>query len=86
MTDPGGAGYLVPDGESRALEKVEVGLREGKEAGVTEAVADVPEGEYVLRISARPREGAGSSPWAAANYHYRVLVLPGKGPATGEAP
>ena len=86
VPDPSGLGYLVPDGGSRALEKEEVGLREGEEAGVTKVVADVPEGEYVFQVSARPREGADSSPWAVANYHYRVRVLPGKDPTAGEAP
>ena len=37
-------------------------------------VAEVPEGEYVFQVSARPPEGVDS--WVAATYHFRVLVLP----------
>ncbi len=68
---PMGVRYLVPDGGSRALEKQGLDLkREGRATGV---VADVPEGEYVFRVTARPPEGVES--WVEANYHFRVLVL-----------
>jgi hypothetical protein len=66
-----GVRYLVPDGESRVLKREELDLeREGR---LTKVVADVPGGEYVLRISARPAEGVAK--WKMATYYFRVLVL-----------
>lgn len=76
-----GIRYLVPDGGKRALEKEELGLRRGGET--TEVVAGVPAGEYVFQVSARPPEGVDS--WVAANYHFRVLVLPAERAAAGAA-
>lgn len=67
-----GVQYLVPAGESRALEKKEVGF-EAKN-NLTEVFADVPAGEYVFQVSARPPEGVDA--WKLATYHFRVLVLP----------
>ena len=68
---PEGVSYLVPDGGSRALENEGLGLR--REGRSTQVIADVPEGEYVFRVTARPPEGLDS--WLEANYHFRVLVL-----------
>ena len=63
--------YLVPAGGRQALDKETLGMeRQGRAA---EVVADVPEGEYVFQVTARPPEGVDPS-WAAANYHFRVLV------------
>jgi len=70
-----GARYLVPAGERRALEKREVGFE--VENGPTEVLADVPTGEYVFQVSARPPEGVDA--WKLATYHFRVLVLPASG-------
>ena len=67
-----GVRYVVPEGESRALKKEELGLK--REGRMTKVVADVPEGEYVFQISARPPEGVAT--WKGATYYFRVLVLP----------
>lgn len=73
---PVGVRYLVPDGESRALEKETLDL--GRRGRVTKVFADVPEGEYVFQVSAGQSEGADAS-WGVADYHFRVLVLPEEG-------
>ena len=72
---PGDTGvrYLVPAGRDRALEKTKVSFE--AKGGLTRVFADVPAGEYVFQVSVRPPEGSDS--WRVANYHFRVLVLPG---------
>ena len=71
---PGDTGvrYLVPAGKDRALEKTEVSFE--AKGGLTKVFADVPAGEYVFQVSARPPEGPDT--WKVASYHFRVLVLP----------
>lgn len=78
---PGDSGvrYLVPAGKDRALEKTEVEFE--AKSGFTRVFADVPAGEYVFQVSARPPERPGS--WNVANYHFRVLVLPREVSARG---
>ena len=69
-----GDGYLVPDGESRVLEKEELGqLKVGR---LTKVVANVPEGEYIFQVFARPPKSVDS--WVLATYHFLMLVLPGE--------
>jgi hypothetical protein len=70
-----GVRYLVPQGERRTLNKEELELR--REGGLTKIFADVPEGEYVFQISARPPGDVDT--WKVATYHFRVLVLPDDG-------
>lgn len=74
-----GVRYLVPAGKNRALEKTEVDF-EAKN-GLTRVTADVPAGEYVFQVSARPPDGPKS--WKVATYHFRVLVLPEEVAALG---
>jgi hypothetical protein len=71
---PGDTGvrYLVPAGQDRALEKTMVDFE--AKSGLTRVFAEVPAGEYVFQVSARPPEGLDS--WKVAKYHFRVLVLP----------
>ncbi|MDQ4126695.1 MAG: hypothetical protein M3151_01845 [Actinomycetota bacterium] len=68
-----GVRYLIPAGKGRALDKTKVDFEAN--GGLTKVFADVPAGEYIFQVSARPPEGTDS--WRLANYHFRVLVLPG---------
>lgn len=68
---PRGEGYLIPGGQNRKLQKRKLDLK--RENGPAKIVADVPAGEYVLQVSARSPDGAGS--WSSANYHFRIQVF-----------
>jgi hypothetical protein len=78
---PAGVRYLVPDGESRALEKKQLYLErevELEDPPWSVVVGEVPEGEYIFRISARQHEDVDPS-WGVENYNFRVLILPEAG-------
>jgi len=56
------------------LEKEELGqLKVGR---LTKVVANVPEGEYIFQVFARPPKSVDS--WVLATYHFLMLVLPGE--------
>ena len=70
--------YLVPDGSSRELSEERLAVKGGP--GLSKITSEVPAGEYVFQVSARPPEPPGEvESWRKATYHFRVKVLPKRG-------